>query len=219
MSSERTRKPRVGLTLRLTESGSYPEPRDAISHDWILCLDRWDIVPVLVPNALSSPQKYAEDACLDLLILTGGDSFGETPLRDDTEITLMKWAADTQMPVLGVCRGMQIMASVAGGNLQEVDGHVAKIHEIRVLDCLRHIYGSTCEVNSFHNLGIRSDQIGAGYQLAAEDGNGYAEAMVHSELPAVGIMWHPERAGGQPGDRVLVESLIEAGAFWKDVSE
>jgi N5-(cytidine 5'-diphosphoramidyl)-L-glutamine hydrolase len=205
----------VGLTLRITDAETYAEPRDSISHDWIRCLDVWGMEPVLIPNAVSDPARYLENAKLNLLILTGGDSIGDTPLRDRSETILAKAAGQMRLPTLGVCRGMQLMCEIAGGQMQEIEGHVAHDHEVRVTEALQRIYGKVCTVNSYHNLGIRRDRLGAGYLLAAEDSEGFAEAMVHTDLPHAAIMWHPERDSGIGGDRVLIASMIESGAFWR----
>jgi gamma-glutamyl-gamma-aminobutyrate hydrolase PuuD len=205
----------VGLTLRITDAETYAEPRDSISHDWIRCLDSWGMEPVLIPNAVSDPARYLENAKLDLLILTGGDSIGDTPLRDRSETILVNAAGKMRLPLLGVCRGMQLMCEAAGGQTEEIKGHVANDHEVRIGVPLKQVYGNVCTVNSYHNLGIRRDRIGTGYLLAAEDGEGFAEAMVHTDLPLAAIMWHPERDSGQRGDRVLIGSMIESGAFWR----
>lgn len=205
----------MGLSLRITDAETYAEPRDSISHDWIQCLDAWGMQPVLIPNAVSDLARYLETAELNLLILTGGDSIGDTPLRDRSETILARAASEMRLPLLGVCRGMQLMCEIAGGETEEIEGHVANDHEVRIMESLRRIYGRVCTVNSYHNLGIRRDRLGAGYLLAAEDGQGFAEAMVHAELPHAAIMWHPERDSEKGDDRALIESMIESGAFWR----
>jgi gamma-glutamyl-gamma-aminobutyrate hydrolase PuuD len=214
LNSETVQRPRVGLTLRITDAETYAEPRDSISHDWIRCLDAWAMDPVLIPNAVSDPARYLANAKLDLLILTGGDSIGATPLRDRTETILSKTATEIRLPVLGVCRGMQLMCEIAGGQTQEIEGHVANAHEVRIGEPLQQLYGKVCTVNSYHNIGVHRDRLGDGYLLAAEDREGFAEAMVHTDFPNAAIMWHPERDGGQGADRVLIGSMIERGAFW-----
>lgn len=207
------------MTLRITDAVDYAEPRDSISHDWIRCLDAWGMEPLLIPNAVADPACYLKNAELDLLILTGGDSIGDTPLRDKSETILAKTAVRIQLPLLGVCRGMQLICELSGGQTEEIDGHIANEHEIQIAECLQPVYGKACTVNSYHQLGVRRDQLGAGYSLAAEDGDGFAEAMVHAELPVAAIMWHPERDGGHEGDRTLIESMAECGAFWRDGGE
>jgi len=202
------------LTLRIVNARHYDEPRDAISHDWCRALDEWGMVPVLIPNAVSSPERYVEDGAIDLLVMTGGDAIGATPLRDQVEGRLLDAATRKRLPVLGICRGMQFLSHLAGGKTEPINGHVSVSHTVTVERPLASTYGQAVDVNSFHELGIPTAALGEGYICAGLDADGYAEAMVHKELPFAGVMWHPERPGAPQADRQLIERIARNGGFW-----
>jgi putative glutamine amidotransferase len=177
---------RIGLTMRITSAQGYLEPRDAIAHDWAAFLrvalpeTAWLALPNLGGDHI---RTYCEAWGINRLILTGGDDIGATPLRDETEWTLLDWAAETGVPVLGVCRGMQIMAHRADGLLMAVQDHVATRHAVT---------GTiTKHVNSFHACGLASCP--DGFTALAQAADDTIEAMHHTRLPWEAWMWHPER--------------------------
>jgi len=122
------------------------------------------------------------------VILSGGNDIGECPERDATERFLLSWAQRSALPVLGICRGMQMMAYWAGGTLIPVRQHVRTRHRLTV---------STApdswpeEVNSFHDWGLADCP--PGFEVAARAEDGGIEAMTHASLRWEGWMWHPER--------------------------
>ena len=100
-------------------------------------------------------------------------------------------ALEKQMPVLGVCRGLQFIAHYFGASLLEIDGHVGVEHDIR-LDSF--VGKHHCRVNSFHRLGIDGSHLPSCLKAEAWDSDGYVEMLSHRENPVMGIMWHPERS-------------------------
>ena len=205
---------RVALTMRITQAPGYYEPRDSISHDWLGRLVAWGMTPVLIPNLLDGHRDYLEWASPDVLVLTGGDDLGKTPQRDEAEKELLEHALALGIPVLGVCRGLQLINARFGGKLEPVEGHVGRDHEITLARPWQKFYGPETDVNSYHTLGITPELLGEGLAGAAFDAGGHIEALHHRTLPLAAVMWHPERDGGNAADRSLLQSLAEGERFW-----
>ncbi len=206
---------RVAMTMRVTEAAGYKETRDSISHDWLARLDEWGMTPLLVPNLGNKAPKALDDLGADVLVLTGGDDLGETPVRDETEALLLDHALSLEMPVFGVCRGLQLINAYFGGHLTTVEGHAATFHDVSLAGHLEEFYGPKAKVNSFHKLGIAPEGLGKSLIADAHDDTGLVEAAHHQTLPIAAVMWHPERNEALEGDRLLMIRLGKEGAFWK----
>jgi putative glutamine amidotransferase len=121
------------------------------------------------------------------LVLSGGNDIGECPARDVTERYLLLWAKAKRVPVLGICRGLQMMAVWAGAELVKKDGHVGSRHQLVVDDQNEW----PANVNSYHKWGLATCP--NGFKVTAQAADGSIEAIKHLELPWEGWMWHPER--------------------------
>ena len=205
---------RVVLSMRITQASGYEEPRDSISHDWIELLQSWGMAPFLLPNGLDDPAAGLEALAPDLLILTGGDDPGLGTQRDRTEQSMLKYAEAKNMPVLGVCRGLQAINLHFGGGLGAIAGHVAVRHAVKFTGAFSDLYNVETTVNSFHESAVPADKLASSLVAAGVDEEGNIEGLHHSSLPVAAIMWHPERAGAPAADRLLVGRLMEEGAFW-----
>lgn len=185
---------RIGVTMRVLETQGYYEPRDALAQEWSGFLNvaipeaTWLALPNLGANLI---RTYCESWGLNRLILTGGEDIGVSTIRDETEQDLLVWAKERNVPVLGVCRGMQMMSVAEGVTLKPIDGHVRTRHILR--GNLVH------EVNSFHKYGLA--ECPPGFVVSARADDGEIEAISKTELHWEGWMWHPERENPfQPAD-------------------
>lgn len=122
------------------------------------------------------------------LILSGGNDVGEYQVRDTTERHLLSWAEEQKVPVLGICRGMQMMAVWSGGNLIKKEGHVRSRHQLIITGPKNEW---PAHVNSYHNWILESCP--DGFEVVAQSDDGTIEAIKHKHLPLEGWMWHPER--------------------------
>ena len=184
------------VTQRADPVPERVEIRDALDQRLLQWLNAAGLLPFPVPNAiLGAAGAEGLNAWLDvvqpnILVLSGGNDIGAQLARDDTERYLLSWAREKRIPALGICRGMQMMAVWAGGELVRVSRHVGVRHKLK-------LRGEECEndwpesVNSYHNWGL--DSVPAGFSPLAWAEDGMVEAMRHESLPWEAWMWHPER--------------------------
>ena len=185
-------------------------------------------VTTLSPGTLSS---------CDALILPGGGDitpafFGEinTASRNiDTELDILQfqaiyYALRLSLPILGICKGMQVINVAFGGTITQ-DLPTASRHRyengdqyhktlISESSCLHELYGREMTVNSAHHQGVaRLGNDLLAIQWCPDDG--CVEALIHEHLPILGLQWHPERldaaVSGVDGSPVL--SLLSAWIY------
>lgn len=184
----------VAVSQRVEVLAERGETRDALDQQLVDFLLASGCLPVPVPNTLCRPvhdSTAAADALHEWLgtlapqaiVLSGGNDLGEQPKRDMTEARLLEHARANALPVLGVCRGMQMIGHWAGGRLKPVNGHVGTRHRLsgRIV----------AEVNSYHRLALAACP--ADFEVLARSEDGEIEAIRHCSLPWEGWMWHPER--------------------------
>jgi N5-(cytidine 5'-diphosphoramidyl)-L-glutamine hydrolase len=188
-------KPIIGISLRITNAEKYVEKRDSISHDWPILLEKLGFSPLLIPNAISNIPEFLDEMKISGLILSGGDNIGDDIIRDKTENDILNYAISHNVPLIGVCRGMQIINSFFGGKTQFLNNtnHVNKSHTVNINNHFS-FQNNTIEVNSFHHNVI--DKLNLGKNLssfAISKNDNTIEGLIHNELSIIGVMWHPER--------------------------
>lgn len=175
----------------LTTQRSVADPRerrDALDQRWAGFLASCDLAALPVPNHLPTARALADRAPWTGLLLTGGNSLaecgGDAPERDECERYLLSRALARGAPVLGVCRGMQLLLSESGVRLEPVDGHVAA-RQWNTVEGRRRL------VNSYHEWAARRAPPPWDVWATADDGVVKGIRDPHRRI--IGIMWHPER--------------------------
>jgi putative glutamine amidotransferase len=189
----------VGITQRVDISNTYNERRDSIDQklvDWVM---KAGFDPILIPNSLVDLSLPIESQTnlyhwlnlinVNAILLSGGNDIGTIPERDLTEKCILQWSEVRRKPVLGICRGMQMMGIYAGENLVNIDGHVKTQHKLKINK--KDIGKLPNLVNSYHNQVLKNCP--TSYRVLARSYDGNLEAMMHKDLPWEAWMWHPER--------------------------
>jgi len=150
---------------------------------------------------------------------------GADPARDALEMSLIEQALERGMPLLGICRGMQLINVACGGSLhQSLQGYYDEHPQIRSVlprkqvalregSRLYSILGcAACRVNALHNQAI--DRLGRAMSEVAAEPNGVVQAIERQGDPwVIGVQWHPEYLPQDPRQRALFRALVEcAGA-------
>jgi len=195
----------VAITQRVAIVTEYGERRDCLDQAWPRFLAACGLAPLALPNVLEVALELCAGAAASGLVLTGGNDLaacgGDAPERDAVEFALLDWAERRGLPVLGVCRGMQVIQQRFGIGLHRVERHVARRQVIR-------IEGEPREVNSFHHFAARESRPPLDVWAVADDG--VVKAIRHSAQPITGIMWHPERLSPfSPADVALFRKVFK----------
>ena len=230
------RRPLIGLTTYRERAKTLVwDTEFALLHNvYVDAVARAGGIPVLLP-----PQEHGVDeliASLDALVLTGGSDVDPVryqqqphqhttvvrPWRDEWELRLLERALAVDLPVLGVCRGTQLLNVALGGTLNQhipdTVGHQRHCPSPGVFGETRvalhpgsvpaGLLGPEVTVACYHHQAI--DKVAPGLEVAGTSADGTVEAV---ELPGhhfvLGVQWHPEQDGG---DLRLFEALVAAAA-------
>ena len=132
--------------------------------------------------------------------------------RDKAELALIRRCVAENKPILGICRGHQVVNIAFGGNIyQDLNPQLIEVHaqmkdgqnrfhsiRIRGMTMLGNLYGEEMIVNSSHHQANR--KLGQGFYAVAWDSVGVIEAMQHGTLPIWTVQFHPEQMTGEHGE-------------------
>jgi N5-(cytidine 5'-diphosphoramidyl)-L-glutamine hydrolase len=176
----------VAITQRVVPERT--ERRDCLDQAWPRFLAACGLMPLAVPNVPEVALAMCSHSDITGLVLTGGNDLaalgGDAPERDAVENSLLDFAERRRLPVIGVCRGMQVIQQRCSVPLRRVEGHVTP-HQVIAVD------GKPTKVNSYHCFAAFESRAPLETWAVADDG--VIKAVRHSTLPVTGIMWHPER--------------------------
>jgi putative glutamine amidotransferase len=212
------RRPTAGPVIGITV-GRQPFERYSLHVGYVDAIDQIDAFPLLLPVGPSTDidRLVSQVLACDAIVISGGEDVdpslskierpneARTPdrSRDEAEIAVIHQALDSGRPVLGICRGAQVLAVAFGGalvgdlvgagysNHDEAERQYEPVHEISVdADSIASaMLADLTTVNSAHHQAVHTP--GEGFRATAWSPDGVIEA---TEGPgAVGVQWHPER--------------------------
>ena len=234
------RRPIIGIT------GNYDTGKCTLLEGYYRSVIEAGGTPLIIPPCDDTDTMASVLDRVDALILSGGGDInplylgeepmrelgGVNPARDWHELMLVRLAANRQLPILGICRGIQVMTAALGGKLyqdiykeasatlkhsQDTERHVCT-HTVRITQesLLHKIFGTELlPVNSFHHQAVR--EAAPGFAVSAVSSDGLIEAIESTHCKSMlGVQWHPECMilGGDCTMLPLFEWLVgEARSF------
>jgi putative glutamine amidotransferase len=232
--------PLIGISMSVTVGGKRPE-RAYLNTAYLVAVQRAGGLPLALPPQLDQRAQRALFRRVDGVLLTGGGDvdparFNEAPhpttseisqARDGLEIALVEHALDRRVPLLALCRGIQVLNVALGGTLHQDVGsdpgtpiqhsQTAPRHELT--HAVKVVPGSRLEgvlgvdqlhVNSFHHQAIKSLGRGLVAVAFAEDGLIEGAELEDPSRFVLGVQWHPEElATEHETARRLFEALVE----------
>ena len=213
---EADRQPVIGIT------GNYDDLTCKLGQGYYKSVVAAGGVPVIIPPVADTDTIVNTLSRIDGLILSGGGDFnplwtGEEPSpklgginkeRDLPELLITRLAYNRQIPMLGICRGIQTLAIALGGEVaqdisdkatvkhsQNADRseptHSLRIERGSVLDDIYVSYPRPLRVNSFHHQAVKAP--GEKFRVVAKATDGIIEAIESTEFKSIlGVQWHPE---------------------------
>ncbi len=189
--------------------------------------------PILIPQDLDEKGLARIYASLDGLLFPGGGDvdpafYNESPAPnlgwvdrtlDQTELTLAGWALTDWMPVLGICRGIQLLNVAAGGTLyqdlpsqypgvlphnsRQVRAHIVQLDAQSKLATTLGVL--QCATNSRHHQAVKD--VAPGFVASAHTQDGVIEGIEHKNMPfCIGVQWHPENL--VPDDAAMMNLFL-----------
>lgn len=215
-----------------------PKSLSYMENDMVRWIGKKGVLPVLLPDLEGELLKDIIDQ-MDGIILQGGSDiapaqYGEDPIgkwrgdvyRDQYELKILDYAIRKEKPILGICRGFQLMNVYFGGSLyQDIPSQKpgAGAHRSAELyDTINHpinfvpgtllgdLYGHVAnpKVNTVHHQAVK--QLGQDLEVYAHSDDGFIEAFGYTKAApgkVMGVQWHPEFSATQAGE-LLDEELI-----------
>ena len=206
---------KIAITQRLISNQSYFEIREGLDIKWGKLLKKSNFIPIILPIEFDF-KKYFESIKIDGILLTGGNDTNimksnELSLkRDIFEKKLIEYAIKNHIPILGVCRGMQIIAEYFGASFKKAKGQIAIRHSLKINKKSKYFkeLKKISTVNSFHNYAI--DILPKNLIVSATNHDGMIKSIEHIKYKIFGQMWHTERENYFKGNQInLIKKIFK----------
>ncbi len=196
--------------ILISQSLNYNKTRnelsDFIDTRLINFFTKLNYIPITISNFYNNPDIFLNSFKFSAIILTGGNDIGKFPRRDKLENNLIKYSIRKKVPLLGICRGMQMINRFFKGKLVKIDNHVKVKHLILNVKSKKKLV-----VNSYHNYAIYEKTMHKNLLVlhrCFKDNS--IESFKHKKHKILGIMWHPEREKKfKDFDKKLIKNFIK----------
>lgn len=228
------KKTLIGIVgnLLIDQGGMFPGyERAYVNNDYVQSVKKAGGTPIILPIISDYETVKNQIEAMDSIIISGGFDvnpliYGEEPSqkqgflcpeRDEYDLMVIKAAMELNKPILGICRGVQILNAALGGtlyqDLSQIEGcyikHVQESrpdkagHSVEIVKGtkLYSILGEKITTNSFHHQAIKD--LAPGFKVAARSKDGVIEAIEKDEGFVMGIQWHPEMMAGKDNKLML----------------
>ena len=241
---ERLQPPRIGI------SSNRKDGLSCIADAYVRSVLMAGGAPVLVPVITDMEALTTIVSGLDGLLMSGGGDLnplcvGEEPVpqlqdvdtfRDRFDLILLRLAANRQLPLMGICRGHQLINVAFGGSVYQdiYSGHAGDAikhsqampreqasHSVRITDSSSRLFEalgkvSEIQVNSMHHQAVKT--VAPEFRETAVASDGINEATEHPEKAIFSVQWHPEAMASDGDERMmaLFKCHIEAARLFKE---
>lgn len=199
---------------------------DILEHNYIRYFERLGATLLMIPNPTNRITTYLDRLPIEGIIISGGGDInrGSYPRRGKSvsfcsqrealEEEMIKIATERRIPLLGICRGVQLINVHFGGNIVP-SPHPIGDHQVLFLEKEEEL-GKRATVNSFHHWSIRKETQSIELKAFAVAEDGTIEGLYHPSFPIAGVQWHPEREAPERGyNRTLMKAFFNQELFWK----
>lgn len=189
---------KIAITQRLLENESYFEIRETLDIKYSEFVKECGFLPIILPYEVEF-EEYFKNIDISGVILTGGNDLNScnpnilSQKRDKFEKQLLDYCISLNIPILGVCRGMQLIADYFNCTFNKVSNQINIKHELVVNEKSKYnLYLNKLDyVNSYHNYSI--EKISNELIISGTNKDGVIKAIEHKKYKIFAQMWHSER--------------------------
>lgn len=206
----------IGITQRIECVEGYNEIREQLDMKWGELLIECGYMPITLTKSIDV-EIFLDHVPLQGFILTGGNDLFSlsnqyiNKTRDLFEKKIIEVSIQRGIPILGVCRGMQVIGEFFGAPILEVENHIGIRHDINIMpNTILHEYikKEQLDVNSYHKYSIKDIDENV-FNILATSKDGEIEAIMHRSYSIMAQMWHPEREEPfKEWDKAIIQGLF-----------
>lgn len=183
---------------------------DFVDHYWISYFDKKKIKFTIIPNTKNCDLSHFNKKNIKLIILPGGNDLISksylSKVRLKNEVKLINFGIKNKIPILGVCRGMQVINFFYKGKQTKIKNHMCTRHDVYFN--YKFFNKKKLNVNSYHNFGIPINLLAKCLIPIGLDKSRNVEFFKHNKLKIFGSMFHPEREKKKNFLKLFIKKIL-----------